>query len=208
MPAARERQVVVGSLLDGRALQRDLHPMYPYVRIGLTLLRARRIPGKNLLGTAVTHHRAWPWDTDMFGELNNGRILTLFELGRWGLAVENGLLSEMRKRRAAFAVAGVSVRYRRRVPTWARYRVETRPLGWDDKFFYLDQTMWMDDVAAHQMLLRAALVTKAGTIPIQEIAAALGHEGPSPQLPDWVLNWIEAEATRPWPPQPVDAALL
>lgn len=207
MRAARDRQVAVTLSVDRVRPRSDLQRMYPYIRLGLILLRTRRVPGKRLPDRAVTHHRAWPWDTDMFGELNNGRILTLFELGRWGLAVETGLLQEMRSRRAAFAVAGVSVRYRRRIPLWSRYRVETRPLGWDEKYFYIEQTMWMGDLPAHQMLLRAAIVTRSGTLPIPELASALGHEGASPPLPDWVRNWIEAEATRPWPPKPVDAAL-
>jgi acyl-CoA thioesterase FadM len=181
--------------------------MYPYVRMGLALLRARRVPGTTLLGTAVTQHRAWPWDTDMYAELNNGRILTLFELGRWGLAVEMGLLAAMRRRRAGFAVAGVSVRYRRRIPVFARYRVETRPLGWDERFLYIDQSMWMGGTAANQMLLRAAIVGREGTVRPAEIAAELGHDGPSPELPGWVTRWIEAEATRPWPPEPVARAL-
>lgn len=176
--------------------------MYPYLRMGLALLRARRIPGKTPLDTGTTHHRAWPWDTDMYGELNNGRILTLLELGRWELAVESGLLQEMRRRRAAFAVAGVSVRYRRRVPLFTRYRVETRPLGWDERFLYIDQSMWMGDVAANQMLLRAAIVGPEGTIPPGEIASALGVEAASPPLPDWASAWIDAENTRPWPPKP------
>ena len=207
MRAAGERQVAVASPLDRVRPRSDFGQMYPYIRLGLVLLRTRRVRGKSLLDTAISHHRAWPWDTDMFGELNNGRILTQFELGRWGLAVEIGLLQEMRRRRAAFAVAGVSVRYRRRIPLWARYRVETRPLGWDEKYLYLEQTMWMGDVPAHQMLLRAAIVTASGTLPMPELASALGHPAASPPLPDWARNWIEAEATRPWPPKPVDAAL-
>lgn len=175
--------------------------------MGLILLRTRRVPGKGLLDTAVTHHRAWPWDTDMYGELNNGRILTLMELGRWGLAKETGLLAAMRRRKAGFAVAGVSVRYRRRVPTFARYRIETRPLGWDERFLYIEQTMWMGETAAHNMLLRAAFVTKTGTLPPADMVADLGETGPPPDLPVWVQNWIAAEATRPWPPAPVEERL-
>lgn len=112
-------------------------------------------------------------------------------------------MQEMRRRRAAFAVAGVSVRYRRRVPLFARYRVETRPLGWDERFLYIDQSMWMGDTAANQMLLRAAIVGPGGTIAPGEIVRALGVEAPSPPLPDWVNAWIEAENTPPWPPKPV-----
>ncbi|MEL7026266.1 MAG: acyl-CoA thioesterase, partial [Pseudomonadota bacterium] len=133
--------------------------------------------------------------------LNNGRILTLFELGRWGLAIEIGLLQQMRKRRAAFAVAGVSVRYRHRIPLWTRYRIETRPLGWDERFIYMDQTMWVGDRPANQLLLRSAIVTRQGTVPPADLAKDLGHPGPSPDLPDWVQNWIEAEGTRAWPPE-------
>src|SRR6056297_1301440 len=144
--------------------------MYPYLRMGLALLRARRIPGKTPLDTGTKHHRAWPWDTDMYGELNNGRILTLLELGRWELAVESGLLQEMRRRRAAFAVAGASVRYRRRVPLSARYRVETRPLGWDVRFRYVDQSMGMGLVAANHRVLRAGFVGADGRWPPREIA--------------------------------------
>lgn len=182
--------------------------MYPYLRMALTLFSARRVPGQSAFAPLVTHHRAWPWDTDMYGELNNGRILTLSELGRWRYSVEVGLLSELRRRRAGFAVAGVSVRYRRRVPLWARYRLETRFLGWDERFIYTDQSMWLGETAANQILLRAAFVSREGTIPPAEIAAALGIDGTSPAMPGWVQNWIEAEATRPWPPEPVQGPLL
>ncbi len=136
----------------------------------------------------------------MYNELNNGRILTLTELGRWGLAKEIGLLAALKKRRAAFAIAGCSVRYRRRIPLFAKYRIETRGLGWDEKFIYLDISMWMQDVAANQILLRSAFVNRNGTIPPSEIIPELGYTGPSPELPDWVLAWIKAEGTRPWPP--------
>lgn len=174
--------------------------MYPYIRAALAVLRARRQPGTTILKTAQTHHRAWPWDTDIYGELNNGRILTLGELGRWGLAKEIGLLGALKDRKAALAIAGVSVRYRKRIPIFARYRIETRPLGWDARFLYLDVSMWMGETAANQALLRTAAVNKNGVIPPAELAASLGHEGPSPALPDWVEAWCAAEATRPWPP--------
>lgn len=174
--------------------------MYPYIRAALAVLRAKRDPAKSILTTAATDHRAWPWDTDMYGELNNGRILTLGELGRWGLAREIGLLGALKRRSGALAIAGVSVRYRRRIPVMARYRIETRALGWDAKFIYLDVSMWMGETAANQALLRTAVVTKNGTVPPAEIAAELGHDAPSPPLPDWVHAWIDAEARRPWPP--------
>ena len=120
----------------------------------------------------------------MYGELNNGRILTLFELGRWGLAVEMGLLASMRRRRAGFAVAGVSVRYRRRVRFSRATGSETRPLGWDERFLYIDQSMWMGETAANQMLLRAAIVGREGTVRPGESPPSSATTGRRRSFPD------------------------
>ena len=178
--------------------------MYPYIRAALMLFRASRKPKlPELTSTVSSEHRAWPWDTDIFGELNHGRILTLFELNRWELAQRLGLIRHIRKRKRGLTVAGVSIRYRRRVPIFSRYRVETRPLGWDDKFMYGEQQMWIGDLACNQMLIRLAVIGRDGAIEPRSIASDLGYDPTSPALPDWVQNWISAEGTRPWPPEPI-----
>lgn len=175
--------------------------MYPYVRAAATLLSSRRKPPLDPFATLVTRHRAWPSDTDIFGELNHGRILTLYELGRWALTARTGVARLLFRDGFGFAVAGVSVRYRRRIPLWSRYEMRTRMLGWDARFYYMDQSMWLGDVAANQLLLRAAFLKKGKSVPPAEIAARVGLGDESPALPDWAANWIEAEATRPWPPE-------
>lgn len=175
--------------------------MYPIIRAVTGMLSARRHSKVGLLDTTVTHHRIWPWDGDVFMELNHGRTLTLFELGRWPQVVRMGLLSAVRREMIAFAVAGVSVRYRRRMPIFAKFRMVTRILGWDDRFIYIDQSMWLGETCANQMLLRAALKTPNGTLPPSEFLNRVGQPQPSPELPEWVQNWITAEATRPWPPE-------
>ena len=60
--------------------------MYPFLRLGLEVLRARRAPPLPIDGVHVSHHTCWPWDLDPWGELNNGRTLTLYDLGRVPLA--------------------------------------------------------------------------------------------------------------------------
>ncbi|MFT5650643.1 MAG: hypothetical protein ACI9TZ_002129, partial [Yoonia sp.] len=42
---------------------------------------------------------------------------------------------------------------------------------------------------------------KSGIVEPSRIIAAMGQDITSPTLPDWVQNWIDADATRPWPPQ-------
>ncbi len=174
--------------------------MYPYVRLGYTLLKERRSTPIGMFDVHWSEHRAWPWDTDMFGELNNGRILTLFELGRWGVTQRTGFMGLIFKHKLAFAVAGASVHYRRRIPIFAKYQMRTHFLGFDDKFMYVDQSMWMGDVACNQLLLRAAFTKNRKLFAPSDALDLYGQQVASPKLPDWVQNWSDADATRPWPP--------
>jgi acyl-CoA thioesterase FadM len=98
-------------------------------------------------------------------------------------------------------VAGSSVRYRRRVTMFSRLETHSRCLGWDERFLYTEQSMWKGDDCASQVLIRSAIVSKAGIVPPAELAQAAGTSTVSPELPDWVKAWIAAEATRPWPPE-------
>jgi len=56
--------------------------MFPVVRLIKETYLARKAPPLPILGTHVSHHRCWPQDIDLFIEMNNGRILTIFDLGR------------------------------------------------------------------------------------------------------------------------------
>ncbi|MDD9923327.1 MAG: acyl-CoA thioesterase [Boseongicola sp.] len=174
--------------------------MYPYLRATYVMVKARRMPEVGLYDTHVSYHRAWPWDTDMFGELNNGRILTLFELGRWQSTVRMGLIRPFLKGGLTLAVAGVSVRYRRRVPVFRKYRMQTQVIGYGERFFYVVQSMWQGDTCCNQMLLRAAIRSKSGTVPPGEFLERMGLPTEQPGMPEWVHAWMKADDTRPWPP--------
>jgi len=176
--------------------------MYPIVRLIKEILKARRQPKIALTGTHVSHHRCWPWDIDMFLELNNGRSLTMYDLGRIPLASRVGLDTVLVKNRWGLTMAGVSVRWRARIKTFQRFEIRSRALGWDDKFIYLDQTMWLaDGRCAGQALNRSAVTDRAGLVPPEKIMSAMGRAEPSPPLPPWVAAWIDADARRPWPPE-------
>jgi acyl-CoA thioesterase FadM len=175
--------------------------MYPFLRMVKELAHARRAPPLGILETHVSHHRCWPWDLDPWLELNNGRTLTLFDLGRLPLGRRTGLARVLMARRWGMTVAGSSVRYRRRVTMFTKLVMHTRCLGWDARFLYMEQSMWNGDDCTSHVLIRSAIVSKAGMVAPAEMALALGADPESPALPAWVTAWIAADATRPWPPQ-------
>lgn len=174
--------------------------MYPFFRMFTALARAGRQPTLGFLDTHVSHHRCWPLDLDPWAELNNGRTLTLYDLGRVPLARRNGLASVLRAKGWRMTVAGASVRYRRRVTLLARLTQHSRILGWDGRFFYIDQSMWQGEDCTSHVLIRSAALGDGGMLAPATVARALGLSPESPPLPDWVQAWSAAEALRPWPP--------
>lgn len=175
--------------------------MYPVLRMFHQLAVTRNAPPLALTGTHVSRHRCWPWDIDLWLELNNGRTLTLYDLGRIPLARRVGLIDVLRRERWGLTMAGASVRYRRRIRTFEVVEMRSRALGWDARFIYLEQSMWKGETCCNQILYRSAVTGRDGIVPTARVLAAMGLEGESPPLPAWVQAWIDAEATRPWPPE-------
>ncbi|MFN4100784.1 MAG: acyl-CoA thioesterase [Pararhodobacter sp.] len=174
--------------------------MYPVIRLIKEMLKFRSRP-LDLFDTHVSHHRCWPWDLDPWNELNNGRTLTLYDLGRVPFSMRIGLTGALRVNRWAMTVAGSSVRYRRRVRMLQRFEMRTRALGWDHRFMYIEQSMWRGGEALNHVLIRAAATDGSGILAPSALVAAMGHKGRlSPALPGWVQAWIAADAERPWPP--------
>lgn len=174
--------------------------MYPFVRFVKEMIKFRSAPPLGITEAHVSTHRCWPWDLDPWVELNNGRTLTLYDLGRIPLASRTGLIGTLRKNQWGITVAGNSVRYRRRIRAFHRFTMVSRTIGWDHRFVYMEQSMWRKGECCNHMLIRSAITSAKGIVPPAEALVAFGHDPVSPSLPDWVQAWIDADAGRPWPP--------
>lgn len=174
--------------------------MYPIVRFASEMMRARRMPPLAMGDTHVTSIRCWPWDIDTQMEMNNGRVLTLFDIGRVPMFLRMGVIGEMRRRKWFGTIAGSTVRYRRRITLWQKLELRSRVIGADARFTYIEQGLWRGEECCAHAVLRAAITTGKGIIPSDEVAAAMGVPMNEMTLPDWVQAWDEAETQRPWPP--------
>ncbi len=175
--------------------------MYPFIRLGWQLWHHRNDPPLDLLGTHKSRHVCWPWDLDMWRELNNGRTLTLYDLGRLPMAARMGMMPVLRINGWGMAVAGASVRWRHRVHAFERLTMLSRGVGWDARFIYSEQSLWKSDGrCASHALIRGVVTGKGGIVPPERVLTAMGRDTVSPPLPPWVADWIEADGTRPWPP--------
>ncbi len=175
--------------------------MYPVIRMVKQILLHRSDPALPLTGTHASPHRCWPWDIDLWMELNNGRTLTLLDLGRIPLAMRIGLIKVLRREKWSMTMAGVTVRYRRRIRTFEKFEMRSRAVWWDERFVYLEQTMWkLDGECANHALYRAAIVDHDGIVAPERVISALGQKVERPEPPAWIEAWIKSEDIRPWPP--------
>lgn len=174
--------------------------MYPFVRVLAAMHRAGRQPRLDPGEVHIVRTRCWPWDIDPFGELNNGRSLTLMDIGRTSLLRRSGLIERLHARGRRITMAGSVVQYRRRVPPFADMEIRSRMLGTDARFFYIEHVTWTKGAPAHHAVYRAVAVGPEGIVPTAEALDGDDRPGWRAPLPDWVAAWSEAERLRPWPP--------
>lgn len=175
--------------------------MYPLLRLALHRRQARRMSRLPPFGQHVITTRVMPWDIDPFWELNNGRTITLYDLGRLSLYERLGLGPLVAPHGLRPTVAGAVVRYRQRIRAFDRLVMPSRILGWDARFFYLDHSLWRDGQCCNQLIVRMAFTEGRGITPPARVVEIARWGVPSPALPAWIEAWSEAEAQRPWPPE-------
>ena len=117
------------------------------------------------------------------------------------LGERTAFAATLKAQRWGIAVAGNTVRYRRRVRAFDRLTIRTRCIGWDARFLYMEQSMWKGEDCTSQQVIRSAVTSKSGIVAPAALLRAMGTALESPALPEWVRLWVEAEDRRPWPPQ-------
>lgn len=164
------------------------------VRLLYVLLGSLRRPRLGPLDESVIRLRVLPSDLDINLHLNNGRYLTLMDLGRVDLLIRLGVVREMRRRRWGGVVASATVRFRRPLNLFQRFELHTRLLCWDDRWFYMEQRFTRGGETAAVAVVKARFTAADGRrLAPAEVVEATRHAMPSPPMPAGVREWVEAE---------------
>jgi acyl-CoA thioesterase FadM len=170
--------------------------MYPYLRLAKVVICASLGKRQELGNLATLRMLVWPSDIDFYPEMNNGRHLTLMDLGRIDLAVRTGLFRLVHSNGWGFVAAGASVRFRHPLRPLRFFELRTQTLGQDGRWFYFLQETVQSGKTCSSVLLRGGIRGKRGLVPAREILAALEMSEWNPELPNWVRKWIEADDLR------------
>lgn len=179
--------------------------MYPFLRLGKTLVQSslKSIRGDKLsiYDTSEITTMSNFNDIDNFLEMNNGRIFTLFDLGRFDFAIRTGLGKQLIQKRWGLVVAGSTIQYRKRIRLFDKVTIKTKLLGMDHRWIYVEQTMWVKGQCTSHALLRTGVtnITTGKVIATDEVIQAMNIDIQRLELPEWVKSWIENDKQRPFP---------
>jgi len=172
--------------------------MYPFIRLVSTYCTARHRRRLTAAEESRLVFRVLVSDIDFYPELNNGRHLTLMDMGRLDLAIRTGIFDLLRPNRWGLVVAGASVRYRHRLPLFSRFVLSTQIVGRDRLWFYFHQKTIHRGMICSAALVRAGLTSRDGVVPTDDVMDAVGDASVSDGMPDWVAAWSSADELRPW----------
>ena len=151
----------------------------------------------DLLATTRVSIRIWPNDLDTNLHVNNGRYLTLADLGRLDWFVRTGAY-QTAKRQGLFPVVGDSIaKYRRELRVFQKVDIESRLVGWSGRWGFLEHRFIRHGRVVAMVGVRGAFKGPDGAVDSWEFLAQLGGTRASgipvsPELPAWTRNFHES----------------
>ena len=134
-------------------------------------------------------------DIDIFNHMNNGRYFTIADLARAEILVRSGMWQQLKKRKMVPIMAGETVQFRKPLPTFARYQVNTRTIGWDDKFFYVEHEFTSKKGVHALMIIKVRVIAKNSDDrmkPIDIIKLVDDRELPEEKMDQVIRHWNES----------------
>lgn len=153
-------------------------------------IRARFRPKLGLFDTAVTPFRVWPTDLDPLMHMNNGKYLSIMDLGRLDLMIRSGTWAKLKQLSWYPVVAGQTIAYYRSLNPGRRFDIHTRVLGLDDRWGFLEQSFVSGGVVCAKAVVRTRFLKRSGgSVSHDEFEAEFGTTPGSENIPMWVLEW-------------------
>lgn len=152
-------------------------------------MRRKRPATHGLLDTFTAEFRVGLFDIDINMHMNNYKYLKYMDRCRLEHAVATSMLDKLLKARCAPVVANTEIAYVRELRPYQQFTVDTRILGWDDKYVYIDQRFMSQNKLHTHALMRMIYMYGGKAISPQAMQEITGLNMQSPSLPEYVEQW-------------------
>ena len=164
--------------------------MYPYLRLARVLITSRNKPKLDFFSkeSDAIPLMVWPQDIDPFLELNNGRYVTLLDLGRYGFGTRVDINTFLKKNQWSLTITGTYNEYRHRLRLFQKFELKTKIIGYDANWFYFFQKIERHEKTYMASVVKYAFTSKNGIVKPKEVLNAIGEPYDPNQLPKWVTE--------------------
>jgi acyl-CoA thioesterase FadM len=156
----------------------------------LLLFRDRR--PVDLLATTTVRLRVWPSDLDLYRHVNNGRYLTIADIGRIDWFLRTGVMRQALRLHAPPVIGDAMAKFRRDLRLFQSFDIHSRLLGWDERWMFLEHRFVRAGRVIGVVAIRGLFHGPHGAVSPGEFLGALGAPALSPALPQWLLQWHQA----------------
>jgi acyl-CoA thioesterase FadM len=172
-----------------------------WLRLIWLLLSSSFRPGIDLpKGVSVLHFRVWPHDLDLSLHMNNGRYLTIMDLGRLDMILASGLWRAILRHRWTPIASAIKIRFRREMRPFNRYRLETRLLAWVGDQVVMEQTLIIESgprtgQVSAQALFKGGLYDREARkfVAVERLMVESGVHAENPPLSPEVEAFLRAD---------------
>ena len=145
------------------------------------------------LAESILQLRVLPNDLDLNLHMNNGRFLSVMDLGRLDLLIRTDLARALFQHRWQPLVGGVNIRYKQSLMPFQRYQLKTKVIGWDEKWFYIEQRFMLKNRTVAVALVKALFRGKNRNITPEETLKLIQVNIDPPAIPSAVLKWLSMD---------------
>ncbi len=161
---------------------------------------SRRGPRLGFTDVSRSQFRVWPTDIDILRHMNNGKYLSIMDIGRFDLMLRNGVFALFKREAWYPVVVGQTISYRKSLNPWQRFTVESQILGFDDQAVYLEQRFVRPaprgtaiagepEIYARAIVRGRILRASGGVVPVAEIIEKSGARPEELGVPPEILEW-------------------
>lgn len=122
--------------------------------------------------------------------MNNARYLRELDFARFHFYALTRLYEEIAKKGGGAVQGASSVRYRRTIPIFSQYRIETKLVWWDDKNIYLEQQfITTSDNFVRAIAMSKQCITKVNVI---DVLKKFSGGEKQPELSEELKLWLDS----------------
>ena len=168
-----------------------------YFRFFLLLLRRLIIRRTtSLFSSCSTPFRVNLMDLDFNMHMNNGRYLTIMDLGRFDLMLKSKTFWAITKQGYYPVVSSQSIRFKKSLAPFQRFDLITKIEAWDEKDTYINQKFVHHGVVYAEAIVKARFLKRGrrGAVPMSELLEFLNIDEPAHAMTDLTTQQRTIEA--------------